>query len=428
MQTLNNSTKARLQRVQTILKKQSVSSALLLSSASETPSSRDQFHSFRQDSDFYYLTRSLAKNSAILISGKHSRPIFFQTKADRKKIIWEGATENPKKIASCLGCDLVISDDLTKEIKSKLSGIEQLFFQNAPSSLAWKIASTLIQAPSHSHSGLPRQFSHSDLILERLRLFKDKLEIELITKAIEITYEAMRLALSLVADGASERDISSSIEYAMALAGAEPAFNNIVAAGKNAATLHYHDLNSILKKQDLLLIDIGARYMEYCGDITRVFPVRGTFDEKQKTFYEIVLASQKAAINKIRHGVLIKDVYDAAARVLTEGLIELSVLKGKASTLFSQGAYKPYFPHGIGHSLGIDVHDIGNLRGNNNAILEAGMVFTVEPGLYFSKRTKSGIIGGVRIEDDVLVTMKGCRVLSDFIPKEVKDVQELMGI
>jgi Xaa-Pro aminopeptidase len=203
-------------------------------------------------------------------------------------------------------------------------------------------------------------------------------------------------------------------------------FNSIVAAGANAATLHYEALAAKIRKEDMVLIDSGAQLNRYCADITRVLPASGMFSQIHRIIYEIVLQAQLAALKKVKAGVKILTIYDAAAEVITEGLKELGVLKGPLKALLKKKAFKPYFPHGIGHSLGLDVHDLSQLRGNNEAVLEAGMVFTIEPGLYFSKSISNVPACGVRIEDNVLVTKSGCEILSPGFPKDAEQIEALM--
>ena len=157
-----------------------------------------------------------------------------------------------------------------------------------------------------------------------------------------------------------------------------------------------------------------------------MLPVGGKFTPEDKAVYEIVLEAQKAALRNIRGGQKIGKAYFAAARVMTEGLVDLKVLRGKVSKLFENKAYRPYFPHGIGHSLGLDVHDVGSIRGNPDALLQPGMVVTVEPGLYFAKAIGKVKPCGVRIEDNVLVTKKGCEILSAGFPKEIPDIEQAM--
>jgi Xaa-Pro aminopeptidase len=260
-----------------------------------------------------------------------------------------------------------------------------------------------------------------------MRLFKEPGEVKLIREAAAITNHALFETMPFVIPGQAESTIAATIEYWFRLQGATTGFNTIAATGPSAATLHYSHQSRALKRGDLLLIDCGAEHRLYSADITRVVPVGGVFSGPSKEVYEIVLAAQKAAIKAVKNNVLIRTVYDAAARELTHGLVSLGVLRGKVSALMAKKAYKPYFPHGIGHSLGLDVHDVGNLRGNNAAVLKSGMVFTIEPGLYFPKKVRNVPACGVRIEDDVLVTARGAEVLSVGFPKETREIESLFA-
>lgn len=417
----------RLSRIKPLLQKlETGDSALLLSSAPTVIRSRDTFYPYRANSDFYYLTGITGSDVALLVSTKLSKPVLVIPRRDPVKVLWEGPPPNYKTIAAELGADLVVGKDPGSEILSRLKGIDTLFFNNERGSLAWKLAEGLIGQASHRRGDMPAGFRHVDTLLEQLRLKKDPHEVRLIERAAIITSAALADATELVRPGANEAEILSFLEYGFHKRGASVAFNSIVATGKGAATLHYEHGKKILREEDILLIDCGAEFEMYAGDLTRVMPVSGTYHPLQAELHEIVLASQKAAIRKIRHGVQIKVVYDAAAKVLTEGLVTLGVLRGKVSKLVERKAYRPYFPHGIGHSLGLDVHDVGKLRGNNAAVLEEGMVFTVEPGLYFPRGTKKLPPCGVRIEDDVLVTKTGSRILGGAFPKEVKLVERFL--
>ena len=263
-------------------------------------------------------------------------------------------------------------------------------------------------------------------MLAELRLYKDPHEVKLIQHAAKVTSDAICLAIQATRAGMREYEIRATLEGAFQQHGCEVGFQSIVATGKSAATLHYVTANRILRRRDLILLDCGAEYQNYSADISRVYPVSGRFTDEQAELYNVVLDAQKAAINKIKDGVKIATVYMAAARKLTAGLRRLKVLHGDTANLIKKGAYLPYFMHSIGHSLGLDVHDIGKLRGNNRATLRKGMVFTVEPGLYFSKPVKDIPACGIRIEDDVLVTSNGCKILTRDCPKEIAQLEALM--
>ncbi|NLF25668.1 MAG: aminopeptidase P family protein, partial [Deltaproteobacteria bacterium] len=398
----------------------------LISSAPEKYKSRGTGLPYRQDSDFYYLSGTTQKDLTLLISSTCKHPLLILSKPTPSKILWEGAPENPKKIASAIGAELVFSNDIKTEVKKRLNGVQRLYYQNTPGTCGWEVAHELMMLSSWYRRGYPKEFHHSDALLEPMRLIKTRAEVALIKESIDITHAALTGIMPLMQSGAKEFEIAAALEYYFRACGAEVAFPSIVASGPSAATLHYDKLSRTLSKGSLLLIDCGAQRRMYAADISRVFPIGAKFSDAQKELYQIVLAAQLAAIKKIRPGALIKSVYQKAAYTLTEGLKDLGVLRGRVSTLFEKQAYKPYFPHSIGHSLGLDVHDIGDLRSNDTSVLEEGMVLTVEPGLYFAKKTAKLPACGVRIEDNVLVTATGNEVLSRRIPKAVQDVEAML--
>lgn len=420
-----NQYRRRIERVLSNLKEQTEESALLLSSAPAELRSRDSDYPYRQNSDLYYLTGSLSPGVSLLIKGSAKKPVLFAPPLNKQMVVWEGKSEDPKGIASRIGAELVITAEIKRELLRSLLGVRTLLFQNLPRTMSFEVMQHLLETPSHALFNLPKQYHLSDLLMEELRLYKDSQEISLIQHAANCTAEAMVESLDFVNARNNERDIAAAIEYGFKKRGCQVAFQTIVGSGRSAATLHYVECNRELKKGEMVLIDCGAEYNLYAGDITRVVPVGGRFSDWQRDLYTIVLDSQIAALKTIRAGVTVEKVYNTAAKVLTEGLVYLGVLKGKTSKLLAEKAFKPFFPHGIGHSLGLDVHDIGELRGK--ATLEKGMVFTVEPGLYFPKRAGYIPASGVRIEDDVVVTEKGCTVLTSLFPKEIDEIEGLMG-
>jgi Xaa-Pro aminopeptidase len=417
----------RLKKLVRALNQQECSSALLLGSSAHRQMSGDQNFPFRQTSDLLYLTGSSHDEFLLLLSSKLERPLLIFPPVNKTKVLWEGPLPNLKRLAEELGADSLVSLTPEREVVSRLKATERLYFQNDSGSKAWNITHRLMEQPSHSRGSLPSQFHHADELLVPLRLYKDPAEIKLIRQAAEATNEALFDAIPMLAPGLTERFVAAAIDFFFRTRGCEPGFNTNVSTGVSAATLHHEPGSAELREGDLLLVDCGAARNHYSADITRVVPVSGTFSPVQAILYQGVLEAQKAALKKVKHGALIRDLYLAAAKPLTEALVETRVLRGKVSRLVEKGAFKPYFPHGIGHTLGLDVHDVGNLRGNNEAILEEGMVFTIEPGLYFPKpigRIEKGL--GIRIEDDVLVTRRGCEVLSEGFPKNMRQIEDLV--
>lgn len=399
-------------------------SALLLSASPYVTRTRDEQYEYRQNSNYFYLTGSLAPDAHLLITKTHKTPFLVVRKRSAREVVWDGALPSFKPLAAQIGAELIVTENPKKEIQGRLSGSSHLYFDNSPGTLSWTIAQELIALPSHERGKLPLHFSHCDGILEEARLYKDADEVDFIRRANEITNEALWYVAPRIESGLSEAQIARTIEYVFRMNDATTSFGTIVASGPSASVLHYRSLARNIRRGEMVLIDCGAEYRLYAGDITRMLPAGGRFEPMQRDLYEVVLAAQKAAIKNMRPGQKIGRAYDAAARILTQGLVDLRVLKGRASALFKTKAFRQYFPHGIGHSLGLDVHDVGRIRGNNEAVLEPGMVVTVEPGLYFPKKAGKLPACGVRIEDNVLITRSGCEILSHGFPKEVREIEE----
>lgn len=419
--------KKRLRRVINELKRSDESAALLIGSAPLSPKSRDTNYDFYQDRDFYYVTGIDLADVLLFISAKSSKATLIASPEDAVTRLWDGPRPNLKNIAKRLGADLILTENSYAEVRAKLAGHSVLYFTNQPGNKAWKLAQSFIEQPSHSRRSLPSIFKHCDDLLAPLRLIKDQHEIKLIKQAAEISWKALIETRALISSGTRECDLAAALVYMFKLMDAEEAFGTIAASGKSAATLHHRSSQKLIKKGELLLLDFGASYHNYASDITRVFPVKGYFEGWQSELYQAVLSAQTAALKKVRAGVLVKQIYDAAARELTIGLKELGVLRGSTTKLLARQAYRPYFPHGIGHTLGLDVHDVGDFRGNNKAHLRADMVFTIEPGLYFSNPCGRVPACGVRIEDDIQVTRDGYRCLTSQIPKEMLEIEKFLA-
>jgi Xaa-Pro aminopeptidase len=278
----------------------------------------------------------------------------------------------------------------------------------------------------------PDQFVSLGHVLHEMRLYKSRQEINAMRKAARISAAAHQRAMSVCRPGMYEYQIEAELLHTFMHKGSRsPAYPSIVGAGANSCILHYIDNNDALKDGDMLLIDAGAEYDSYASDVTRTFPVNGRFTKEQQAIYEIVLEAQLTAIDKVQPGNSWNEPHDAAVEVITRGLRDLGILKGRVSKLVKDEAYKPYYMHKTGHWLGMDVHDVGDYKvGDEWRTFEPGMVTTVEPGLYMSPNvttlSKRWWNIGVRIEDDVLVTKDGCEVLSAAAPKLVDDIEAIM--
>jgi len=247
-------------------------------------------------------------------------------------------------------------------------------------------------------------------LLDVERRIKSEAEIALLRKAIEITAAAQNEAMRSIRPGMYEYQLQSIIEHVFTINGAQrPGFNSIVGSGRNSCILHWDENSKLMESGDLVVIDIGAEYNMYTGDITRTIPVNGTFSSRQREIYEIVLRANETAIDMIAPGISMSDVSRKTGDVLAEGLIAAGLIKDKSEL-------RRYFFHGLGHPIGLQVHDVGG-----TGTLEPGMIITIEPGIYVREESL-----GVRIEDDVLVTENGHEVLSKNTPKAIEDVEKLL--
>jgi Xaa-Pro aminopeptidase len=269
-------------------------------------------------------------------------------------------------------------------------------------------------------------------LIGNLRLIKDSNEIEILKQACEISANAHIQAMKTVKAGMNEQFIEALYLYEFAKQGGRfPAYTPIVAGGDNACVLHYVDNNKELNNSDLLLVDAGCEYEMYASDITRTFPVSGKFSSEQLAIYNIVLDALHQATACVKVGNNVMDPQIITEKVITKGLIELGILKGDADKLYKDGAYKDFYMHKFGHWMGLDVHDAGDYMENDDFMsFKAGMVTTVEPGIYISKDADvedkwKGI--GIRIEDDILVTESGNINLTEKVPSDPKEIEALMA-
>ncbi len=417
----------RIKKALTLLKNAPRKEALVISSNPSVIRSRDTHYPYRANSDLFYLTGSHAEELTMVLRPHASDPVvLIAPPEDKVKNMWEGAPPAIKPIATALKAPLLTTHEPVKQIISLLRGHEAVYLQSIEGAPSAGVKHDLSSRSTYLLRNLPSTLIDAEQFTARLRLFKDPSEVAHIKEAAQITGGALQNALPLIEAGVAEREIGAFIEYFYKVHGAEPAFGTIVASGVSAATLHYRSLSRKLKKGELLLIDTGAELNMYASDITRMIPVGGTISPELRDLHDIVLRAQLLAIKKVKPGVRMVDVYNLAAKELTYGLKYLGILKGSVSQLLKRGAFKPYFPHGIGHSLGIDVHDATPT--GQESILEKGMVITIEPGLYFAKPTGPLRACGVRIEDDILVTAKGHEVLTaTAFTKDLDELGALLG-
>ncbi|MFN3919200.1 MAG: Xaa-Pro aminopeptidase [Methylohalobius sp.] len=412
--------------------------AAILAAAPPRPRSRDVEFPYRQDSDFYYLTGFPEPHAvAVFLPGrKRSQFILFCREYDSQKAIWEGDHAGLQGARKHYGAEEAYSIDQIDAVMPKLLAGRRRLHCSLGKDLRFdqKLMAWVGAVKSQARAGVraPEEFIDLDRVLHEMRLIKTPEEVAAIRRAAEISAQAHIRAMQVCRPGLYEYQIEAEIVHQFMRGGARsPAYPSIVAGGANACVLHYTRNDKRLEAGELLLIDAGAEYDYYAADITRTFPVDGRFTSLQRTIYELVLEAQLAAIEKVRAGNRWNEPHEAAVRVLVKGLVKLGLLEGNPARLIKKEAYKDFYMHRTGHWLGMDVHDVGAYKVDDEwRELRPGMVLTVEPGLYISPRCKQvpkkwrGI--GVRIEDDVLVTEEGCEVLTKAVPKTVEEIEALM--
>ena len=412
------------------------SMAIFPANAELTRSNDTEFR-FRQNSDFYYLCGFNEPDACLLLIKKNGvlETILFNRKKDKTAEIWHGYRLGQEDAVIELSVDRAFSiDDFEVQLSTLLTDIENIYYPVLSGlALDQRLQSVLVALRNKTRSGLiaTNQFLNWQPRLHEMRLFKDVKEQALMHKAGEISALGHVRAMQQCQPGMMEFQLQLEVEYEFAKQGTrDVAYNSIVAGGHNACILHYTENDKPLKDGDLVLIDAGAEYQGYAGDITRTFPVNGRFSEEQAIIYQLVLDCQLLAIEAVKPGISVLGINKLVVRKMCQGLLDLGILLGNLETLISEEKYKAFYMHGLGHFIGLDVHDVGD-AGNieNPRLLQAGMAITIEPGLYISHDADvadrwKGI--GVRIEDDILITETGCDILTSAVPKTIQDIEALM--
>ncbi|MCW5790852.1 MAG: aminopeptidase P N-terminal domain-containing protein [Polyangiaceae bacterium] len=408
------------------------SGVLVIPAAPVAIRNHDVEHEYRQDSDFYYLTGFEEPESVLVLSSEAPEAMtLFLRERDPEREVWDGARAGLEGARETYGADRAFAIGQLDEELPRLFEVDRVFyaFGRDPQFEA-RFFAALGAARRRAKTGarFPTEIIDPGKVLHRLRLLKSGEELQLMTRAIDITREAHVRAMAEAAPGKYEYEIDAVLSQVFRRRGSpRPAYGSIVGSGPNATVLHYRSNNRQMQDGELLLIDAGCEYEYYASDITRTFPVNGSFSEPQRAIYEVVLEAQLASIRAVRPGATLDDVHRASVEVITRGLVQLGLIEGPVSEAIEELRYRPYYMHKTSHYLGMDVHDVGPyFEGGKPRPLQAGVVITVEPGIYIAEESAApeayrGI--GVRIEDDVLVTDQGHRVLSAAIPKTVADVE-----
>lgn len=400
---------------------------------------RDAEFQYRQDSDFHYITGFDEPEAvAVLVPDReHGEYILFCRENDKKMETWNGLRAGQDgAISKYAADDSFPIDDIDDILPGLLENKEKVYYtMGVHPDFDQQVIKWVNRLREQSRMGIhtPSEFVALDHQLHDMRLYKSAAEIKVMRKAAEISAKAHIKAMQFCKPGVYEYQLESELLHTFMHEGARfPAYSSIVGGGKNGCILHYVENSEALKNGDLVLIDAGAEMECYAADISRTFPVNGKYSKEQRALYEIVLAAQLAAIEQVKPGNHWNDPHEAAIKVITQGLIDVGILKGKLETNIKKETYKNFYMHRTGHWLGMDVHDVGDYKVEDEwRVLEAGMVLTVEPGLYISadhdEVAKKWHNIGIRIEDDVLVTKEGYDILSKDVPKDPGEIEALMA-
>ena len=400
----------------------------------------DSEHRYRAHSDVYYLSGWEDPDVAVLLRPGADRPfILFVQPRDPEREVWDGVRPGPEGAMATYGADGAFPiGELDKELPELLLGVRALHYRFGVDAARDRQVRRAIDGAHHKarkerFQDTPEAIVDPERLLHETRLIKSASELALLRRAAAITAAAHAAAMAMTAPGVHEYELEAEIDRTFrALGGDGPGYPSIVGGGVNATILHYHTNNAPLPDGGLVCVDAGGEYGRYTADVTRTWPVNGRFSEAQAALYGVVLEVQKACIARCRPGITWRELGDFAVRGLTEGMVRLGLLTGEVDALIEQKSYKKFYMHGLGHWLGLDVHDVGAyIRGGQSRALEAGQVITIEPGLYVAQDADvpeafRGL--GVRIEDDVLITEGEPEVLTAAIPKEMADIEAAVGV
>lgn len=413
-------------------------SVCLIPAASMVTRSRDTEYLFRQNSDFWYLTGFNEPDAWLILSnhpryGASYRAMVVQAK-DEQAEIWQGRRLGAEAALAQFSLDEAFElSELEEALMETLQNHDNVYFalgeNNAHDSLLTGALDALRQAPKASLA--PHAIQDVRPILHEMRVFKSACEVAVMKAAGEISAHAHKRAMQFAKPGCFEYHIEAELHHAFAMEGARsPAYSTIVGSGENACILHYTENSAQVKDGDLILVDAGCEYQGYAADITRTFPANGRFTEAQREIYALVLRAQESVLTTLGPGSTLNDAMMQSAEVITEGLVSLGILSGTLADNLAQQTWRDFYMHGVGHFLGLDVHDVGDYKINGeDRPLKPGMALTIEPGIYIASHHNvedkyKGI--GVRIEDNVVITATGVEVLTSGVPKTIDDIEALM--
>lgn len=405
----------------------------ILSSAKPNSGPSGDRATFRQDSDFLYLTGCPEPHSvAVFIpQGKSERSVLFLREREAHSELWNGPMLGVSGARETLGFDAVYPiSELENKLPQLMACADTIYWDSSPQQEYYEqLSALLLGSRLRKYGG---EILNARDVVHELRLFKDQFEVDSLRTANALASAAHEAAMRFSRPNVYEYQVQAVLESVMRSRGSSQlGYPSIVAGGSNACCLHYNVNSCQVENNELLLIDAGCEWNFLTADITRTFPVSGKFTPEQKEIYNLTLTAQRTAIEALRPGVLFSQVGELATRVLIDGLLQLGLLKGTPESILESQKHKEFFPHSLGHFLGMDVHDVGRYRIKNvERPLEAGMVITIEPGLYIQPSCVSvdecwrGI--GVRIEDNILITKDGSENLTT-CAKSVEDIEAIVG-
>ncbi|MCS6765216.1 MAG: aminopeptidase P N-terminal domain-containing protein [Candidatus Protistobacter heckmanni] len=422
----------------------------ILGTAPEVARNGDSEFPYRHDSYFYYLTGFAEPMSTlVLIAGDTpagDKALLFCREKNLEREIWDGYRYGPEAAREAFGFDEAYGvSELDARLPALLAGRKAVFSPLGQSEAAdAQLRRWLDALRMKSRAGVTVPSSQHDLtaLIDEMRLVKDAGEIATMRRAAQISAEAHKRAMRICKPGLREYHLEAELLHAFRQAGSQSvAYNSIVAAGPNACVLHYRAGDAELRAGDLCLIDAGCELDSYASDITRTFPVSGKFSPAPRELYDIVLASQEAAVAATAPGRHFMEPHEAALKVLAQGMLDTGLLDrnqvGGLEDVIANQSYAQFYMHRTGHWLGMDVHDCGDYRepaadasGERPwRVLRPGMVTTVEPGIYV--RPGEGVPErywhiGIRIEDDAVVTPQGCELISRDVPVKADEIEALM--
>jgi Xaa-Pro aminopeptidase len=425
-------------RLKEFMERLPANSVAIIPSAREIRRNGDTDFEFRQDSDFYYLTGINEPDCVAVLAPSHPthQYVLFIRPRRREEEIWTGLRIGVEGAVRDGGADAAYDIARLDELLPRyLDEATSLFYRfGHHQEFDHRLIATLRRLREMVRSGVygPESIVDPGSILHEMRLRKNETEIGLLRRAASISAAGHVAAMRQCRPGMYEYELEATVEYVFRRHGATgPAYPSIVGAGFNSTILHYNTNQAQIADGDLVLIDAGAEYGGFAGDITRTFPANGRFSRAQQAIYEAVLHANQEVIRLVRPGVSFMALHEHAVRVIATSLVDLRLLAGSPDEVIELGTYRKFFMHRTGHWLGMDVHDVGRYKTRADwRVLEPGMVFTVEPGIYIAAGTElvpeefHNI--GIRIEDDVVVTADGCEVLTGEVPKDVAGIEALM--